>query len=225
MIRTGGNIPLQSLIANHLPNTWSRIKSIHAKRFPMLTAGLLIISFGALLSPSITEFLQLDRYSVTHVHNYWRVLTGHLVHWNPNHFFWDGLVFLVLATICELHNRRHYWVLLAVSAFTISLGMLTFDSGMSQYRGLSGIDTALFAYWIMITLQGRWRRCQALERIVYIGTLAALAGKTIYEYATGSAIFVENVEDFAPAPLAHLLGFTTGFVAASFSNRKTAPNI
>jgi len=53
----------------------------------------------------------------------WRIVTGHLVHWNLDHLVWDLGMFAVLGGLCEMRNSRIYVVCLAASALFISMTM------------------------------------------------------------------------------------------------------
>ncbi len=89
---------------------------------------------------------------------YWRLLTGHLAHWNLDHAFWDGLMFLVLGLVCERRWPRRYWLCLPVSAGVISLAVWYLPPQLETYRGLSGVDTALFTLAAAGYLQDAIRR-------------------------------------------------------------------
>ena len=57
---------------------------------------------------------------------------------------WDLGVFACLGYLCESRNRPLTYLTLAMSALLI-LAWCVFQPGLDQYRGLSGLDTALFA--------------------------------------------------------------------------------
>ncbi len=72
----------------------------------------------------------------------WRLLTGHFTHWTADHLQWDLLVFVALAI---LFPPRRLGVLLFSTALLVSLGVILLHPQLPSYRGLSGLDSALFA--------------------------------------------------------------------------------
>ena len=92
-----------------------------------------------------------------------------------------------------------------------SCGMLLDVNHLSTYRGLSGIDSALFVYFaVSLAVTARADR-RWTEGIGAMSLLTAFAGKLAFEAATNSPLFVDASESsFAVVPLAHVLGGITG---------------
>jgi len=140
------------------------------------------------------------------------------VHWNGEHKFWDTLMFVCLAALCERRDRTITAALIVVSGVAISAGFLWFQPELAVYRGLSGIDSALFAMMLVLvafdhTREGnRWMTWS----VVLLG--AGFVLKTCYEYVTGATLLVDSTEaGFTPLPLSHLIGAACGLLAAAFS--------
>src|SRR5207249_2964463 len=70
-------------------------------------------------------------------------------HYGFDHFFWDVLAFGCLGAACERRSRGRFLVCVVASALTISLSVWFGLSGMSAYRGLSGVDSALLVLLFM----------------------------------------------------------------------------
>jgi rhomboid family GlyGly-CTERM serine protease len=137
----------------------------------------------------------------------WRFATGHLVHWNAEHLVWDLAVFVLLGVICEARDRKAYVATLVVSAAAISAGVLWLRPDMRFYRGLSGIDSALFVLAAALFAADARRAGDRRGWWCGVAALGAFAIKVGYEAATGSTIFVDSAgAGFEPMYLAHVIG-------------------
>jgi rhomboid family GlyGly-CTERM serine protease len=182
-----------------------------------LTFWLSMLTVGAMASPQWQSALELDRAAVG-AGQWWRVLTGHLTHWNGEHLFWDTLMFLSLGLICERRDPRVTGGLLALSAGAISLGFLAGQGDLASYRGLSGIDSALFAMLLVVIANDRYRQRNWWSLAGLAVLFAGFAIKICYELASGHTLFVDSAEaGFTPLPLAHVVGAACGTAAGVYS--------
>ena len=179
--------------------------------FPILTVLIGLSALSATLSSQLTSLLQFDRTAFMDG-EVWRVFTGHLTHWSLSHLFWDILVFLVLAGVIERFSRRRLLVCFASASLIISLLVFTFLSEMTFYRGLSGIDSALFMMLLVMFYRQRPSRHSLLRKMPYYLLGILFIGKTVFELTTAQAFFVESSDLFIPVPLAHLGGAFTGWI-------------
>jgi rhomboid family GlyGly-CTERM serine protease len=109
-----------------------------------LTFTIAAVAVAAFFMPHVGEVLQYDRAAMLDG-QWWRALTGHMVHWSGEHLFWDVAMFAVLGWVLERRGARQFALAGVAAAGTIS-GVLWFaQPEMPTYRGLSGVDTALFA--------------------------------------------------------------------------------
>ena len=163
-------------------------------RFPWLALGLSVLAAAVHGLPAGAESLELRRELLGA--EPWRLVTGHLVHWSLDHMVWDVLTFLGIAVLCERISRCDLAWVLALATPAISLAVLALRPELPVYRGLSGLDVALFAL-----LAGQ------LRGWLGAGLGAAVAGKVLYEFATGSALFVTTPPGgVVLVPEAHLAG-------------------
>jgi len=81
---------------------------------------------------------------------------------------------------------------------------------MLQFRGLSGIDSALFVL-LTVQLAGTKGRSMAAVAICLLG---AFVLKTYFEIAFNDTIFVDSHGAFVPVPLAHAVGGAVGLLVA-----------
>lgn len=158
------------------------------------------------LHVDIAAVFQFDRSAVA-AGEVWRLATGHLTHWTLDHFLWDFVAFIALGAYCEANHRRLFVATLVVSAIAISGGIWIMRSDVQLYRGLSGIDSAL--YVLAAAIYGAESR-RDHDRCGMLAAAAAVAGfllKIGYELASGATLFVDSAAaGFEPLPLAHLLG-------------------
>jgi rhomboid family GlyGly-CTERM serine protease len=174
-------------------------------RVPWLTLAFSALALAVHHIPALTLGWQFDRTAVPHG-QLWRFFTAHLTHFGTDHLRWDVIAFLVLGTMVERVSRSAFLLTLALSAALITLGVWIAQPQFTTYRGLSGIDSALFGF-VVTHLLSEGRRARHGFSIA-VGTLAltAFAAKCIFELTTQTTVFVETTTAFAPVPLAHLIG-------------------
>ncbi|HEX6810481.1 MAG TPA: rhombosortase [Planctomycetota bacterium] len=143
----------------------------------------------------------------------WRLLTGHWTHWSADHLIWNVLVFGALGALMELRSRARFLACIVVSALAISAALVVLQPQVAHYRGLSGIDSALFAAVVVALLHdalaaGRWRTASCL-----VLAFAGLLAKIVFESTTGRLLFVDAAA-FTSVPLVHAVGAMVGVVIA-----------
>ena len=170
------------------------------------TAAVAFFAAAIHVIPGASGLLQFDRAAIATGQG-WRLLTGHLTHWNLDHLFWDLLMFIVLGCVVEIQSRRRLVGLCLGSALAIS-GFTWFgSSGLETYRGLSGIDTALFVSVAISIASAAVARRQWVRALVSATLLVGLTGKLLFESITGSTMFVDSATSgFVVLVEAHLLG-------------------
>jgi uncharacterized membrane protein len=98
----------------------------------------------------------------------------------------------------------------AGSAVAISAAVWLAAPQLQLYRGLSGIDSALFAAFFAQLLCEAWHERSLLQTVVPVLALVGFVGKSAYELATGATLFVATTSAFTAVPLAHLMGAAAG---------------
>ncbi|MEA2488731.1 MAG: hypothetical protein QOH21_523, partial [Acidobacteriota bacterium] len=112
----------------------------------------------------------------------WRWLTCHLTHWSHEQLLWDLVAFVALGIACERRHRAAFHATLVASALLIPLAVSLFAPEIGAYRGLSGIDAALF---VLLLTRDRSPVTFALG--------AAFLAKVGFEMVTASAVFVGDL--------------------------------
>ncbi|MCA8948673.1 MAG: rhomboid family intramembrane serine protease, partial [Planctomycetes bacterium] len=142
----------------------------------------------------------------------WRWLTCHFAHFDGGQLFWSGGVFVAFAAWLEPHGRARLLAVLGVAAIAIPAAVAAFAPGLATYRGLSGLDSALF----VLALAGVLRDALVSGRRGALATAAlfglAFLAKLAWEVAFGAAVFARSGA-FVPVPLAHAVGAAIGLVA------------
>lgn len=146
----------------------------------------------------------------------WRVITCHFTHWTHEQLAWDGLVFAALGVACARRNRQSFHATLLAGMICVPLGVMAFAPAISTYRGLSGIDSALFALLLVTEMCRRpvgnsfWKSAP-----LYV-CAAAFFGKIAFETITGAAVFVQDMgPGVVPVPVAHMIGALIGGVVGA----------
>lgn len=164
--------------------------------------------------PAIAGFLQYDPSAIAEG-QLWRIVTCHFTHWSLDHLIWDAMAFVILAALCETTDRRSFLLCLTASAVLIPLFIGLLMPEVDAYRGLSGLDSALFVLAATTILREnvttrRWGWVAAAGVV-----LCGFAAKIGFEYVTGQTLFVDSAAaDMVPIPLAHVVG---GLVGAGIS--------
>jgi membrane associated rhomboid family serine protease len=127
-------------------------------------------------------------------------------------------MFLALGIMLERSGRGRFVACLLASALAISAGVWFLQPELATYRGLSGLDTALFAM-LAVELIGVSRRRRDL--LVPVLLLAGLSGKLAFELTTGATVFVNSGEAFVPVPVAHSIGALVGAALGAMGVRRT----
>jgi rhomboid family GlyGly-CTERM serine protease len=173
----------------------------------------MLISVFVIIAHMAGEFsspLTIDFRSITFADCY-RVCTCHLLHWSSNHLLWDLAMFTTLGAIAEVNMSRHYRWTLFLSALLIPAGVMLRHPEMETYRGLSGIDTALFGLIVADLLARRLVECNWKSAFWFSLLLVGLLAKMLAETLAGTNIFVSDTS-FVPVPIAHLIGAVIGLM-------------
>jgi rhomboid family GlyGly-CTERM serine protease len=207
---------LHQLAKNAPSRTITEFAQSHA-----ITLLVALTAIAALASNHVTATLEFSRSAIAEG-QWWRIVTGHLTHWSADHLMWDLLMFVVLGVALESRDRARYLPLLAASALTVSAAVFWLRPEFTQYRGLSGIDSAMFvALCICMALDARRDRQAAPQHskrllIAALSLLLAFVGKTIHDYISGDTLMFDSAAaGFTPLALAHVAGAAAAMFCAA----------
>ncbi|QEG00264.1 Rhomboid family protein [Stieleria maiorica] len=173
-----------------------------------VTLAVSAIAILAHVVPNLAAVLQLDFASAA-AGQWWRLLSGHLTHYDSQHLFWDVLMFVVLGAACERQHPKLFGVSLLVMALGISATVALVCKDVSGYRGLSGIDTGLFVWFIGDQIRHCLAGRDRLFAGFWISMATLLVAKLLYEFVTGAVLFVD-ADGFKPLIESHLAGAVFG---------------
>lgn len=174
--------------------------------------------------PGANEVLQFDRAAIEG--GQWpRLITGHWTHWSVDMLFWDTLAFAVLGALCERANRRRFAITVAASALLIPLVLWFVYPQLNLYRGLSGLDSALFFLLAAETASDALRKGDRFLLAVVATAALGFAGKIAWESIVGAAFFAPGNGEAPPIPLTHLIGALVGVAVAFDSEVRAALRI
>ena len=105
---------------------------------PWITVAVSAVVLGLGLFPDLFEWLYFDRALIIDQQQWWRLLTGHLVHSSEAHLGWDLLGFMVFSGIGECWHRKKFIVSIAIALFMLDC-LLMSPFGLDRYCGLSGV--------------------------------------------------------------------------------------
>jgi len=183
-------------------------------RWPLLTLVVCGVAILLQATPNLLDAFTYDRTAIA-AGEVWRLATGHLTHWNASHLVWDTLMFAVLGVVLERRSRREWLTVVGLSTAAISAWLWFWQVEIEAYRGLSGLDSALFVAVSAGVIRDAHSRSQPVLVAIGVAALAAFAGKISYEVATGSTLFVDApAAGFIPLAAVHAVGGICGAAAA-----------
>jgi rhomboid family GlyGly-CTERM serine protease len=174
---------------------------------PLVTLILTLLA-GSLFTVPATA-LQYDRAAVD-AGDVWRLVTCQWTHWSADHLLWDVVVFAMLGGVCERENRGSLALTIVGANLLVPLAVHLGCPGITSFRGLSGIDSALLGL-LLAALFIRARSASALHgQLIAAGGVIAFSVKCSIECATASPIFAQPDATWQVVPLSHVVGFLCG---------------
>lgn len=172
--------------------------------------SLLLFALPAVLIallPGWPAALVLDRAALAHG-DWWRLWTGHWVHFSPSHLAWNLAVVLVAGTWLARVRPGRLIAFTLIAPPLISAAVLVCEPHLLSYGGLSGLATGLAALLALTELE-RSRRDAAFWG-VFLGLIAA---KSVLDGATVMPLFSRFATPGVQASTAaHLAGLGTALL-------------
>jgi rhomboid family GlyGly-CTERM serine protease len=192
------------------------------RRLPWITLALAVLACLVQTSPALGAALEFSRTAVNTHGEVWRFLTAHLTHFGTDHLRWDVAALLILGVMAEHENRRGFAVTLLGSALAIGLGVWMGQPNFETYRGLSGVDSALYGLVCARLVRDGRRARHGFSIAVGVLALAGFALKCGAELTSGATVFANggDAAGYSPVPLAHLIGLAAGIAGATWEHIK-----
>lgn len=171
---------------------------------PLLVAGLLILLQA--LGPDAAHWLRLESEGLAGG-EWWRLVTGNLVHLSWAHLAWNLAALALLWVCCGPDLPWRAWVVtLILTLIGTGLGLAVSHPKLGWYVGFSGVLHGLFVTGAMARLRNKqWDAAVVLGLVVV---------KILYEQISGP---LPGVEEAVGGPVlvdAHLFGALSGAIAA-----------
>ncbi len=148
---------------------------------------------------------------------WWRLLSGNLLHTNHWHLLMNLAGLWVIAFLHEMHYRVGNFILLFISLAALQgIGLYLLFPAVSGYVGLSGLLHGLFTYGALKDIQHRIRSGYLL--------FAGVCAKVVYEQFYGTTDQITRLIGAKVATESHLIGVICGiilFVAIRTFRRST----
>jgi rhomboid family GlyGly-CTERM serine protease len=166
-----------------------------------------------LLAAGGDELRELARYERAAIESgeYWRLVSGHLVHLGWGHL-WPNLVALLIigALFDGVLRNADWWRVSVASAAAIDLGLYLFEPGVAWYVGLSGVLHGVVAAGALALCIER----QALGFVLAIGLCAKLS----FEQLVGPVPFTAESVGGPVVVAAHLYGASGGLLVEALAH-------
>lgn len=183
--------------------------------------GLLFILPAALVAllPGAPAMLVLDRAALASG-QWWRLWTGHWVHFSPSHLAWNLAVMLVAGALLERVRPGRLLRFTLLAAPLISAAVLIGEPQLAAYGGLSGLATGVAALLALTELEHSRR-----EPIYWIGFLLLVAVKSGFDAVSHRPMFGRfSSAGIQVSSTAHLAGLCAAvlFCLTPFATRPIA---
>jgi len=174
----------------------------------LLAAVLVLLWFTG---ESGRELLRYERAAVLQG-QYWRLLTGHLVHGSGQHLLLNAVgLGLIAALFPREYSLRGWLLILASSVVTIDLGFVLLEPQLQWYVGLSGVLHGALAAGAL----GWWRH---ESRGLALALSGVLIGKLAWEQWHGALPLSGDIPVVVEA---HLYGAIGGALAGALLWRRS----
>ena len=188
-----------------------------ARRTPCASLFVAAAAVMVFLWPGLGAHLQYDRAAIA-AGEVWRLVSGHWAHYSFDHVFWDVVAFAALGMACEWRSRARFLVCLVLSALAISVSVWWMLPEIQVYRGLSGIDSALFMFLAASMWNDGCRSERPGLQAIAMACVTAFLLKVAFELMTGRTVFVQEMDPGAVGvPLAHIVGAGCGLLVGAGS--------
>lgn len=196
-----------------------------SQRVPSTTLALLLTAAGLHILVPFEPLLYFSAADIARG-ELWRLVTGHLVHADLEHLFWNALGLAILALLIERRSARLLWITFGAGVVSVDVLLLSPFSQLDYYCGLSGVLNAL----LVVALWLEWRTARSLLVVaVAVGSVL----KVVIEISLGISVVTDI--SWPPYAWSHAAGLLGGLLvvcsqmrwphAAGAARRQTGPAV
>ncbi|MET0065838.1 MAG: rhombosortase [Candidatus Thiodiazotropha sp.] len=171
-------------------------------KLPKLTLATILLTAGLMLAPQVHELLYFEHDSVM-AGAWWQLLSGHFVHSDWGHWFWNAAALGVLGSYLEGKSSMLWFATMLAGIVSVDLLLLSGLTPVTRYCGLSGVLNTLLM--VALYLYGK----QTRSGWVIVAGLICLTKLTL-EMISGTSLLTHIA--WPPFPPAHLAGTLAGVV-------------
>lgn len=170
---------------------------------PLIVLAFAFIAFT--FDGKLSDFLIYNRDLVSQG-EYWRLISGHFLHTNGNHFMLNAAaVVLLWALHGQYYNHKNYLIIFLTSAMVCGLGIHYYSLDISLYVGLSGVLHGFFVWGALMDIKHQ----EKTGYLLLIGVILKIAHEQFY----GASADVESFIESSVATDAHMFGAIGGLLA------------
>ncbi|MCW8825778.1 MAG: rhombosortase [Gammaproteobacteria bacterium] len=190
-----------------------------SEMLPRLTLLMALVAIGLFLSfGAAPELLTYDREAIIHG-EWWRLVSGHFVHSDGEHAFWDIFALLLIGALLEQRGLTKFMTATVTGLFAVNIWLIWGIPELTYYCGLSGILNTLLAVflielWFDLKKPKRQGNNSSNSKKMDFTALAILItgvsilGKILVEINLGQALFTDTA--WPGVPSVHLAGVVGG---------------
>jgi rhomboid family GlyGly-CTERM serine protease len=146
---------------------------------------------------------------------YWRLLTGHFVHFSTSHLALNLAGLVLIAVLFPRHYTVSQWLVIALaSALAIDVGLVWLEPQIEWYVGLSGVLHGLLAAGAVAWWRQEPKYLAAALTLIFLGKLS-------WEQSHGALPLSGDLTVVVDAHLDGALGGATVGVALWLSQRRS----
>lgn len=187
-------------------------------RAPWGTTIAVAAALSVYFLPEAAGALIFDRIAINRG-EWWRLVTGHWVHFGPSHLLWNLAVLLPAGIWAERLAPSRLRGLLLLAPVVIGAALFWADPRLETYGGLSGLAAAVLAFLAVVQL-----RAKCPDPWFWRAVLGLLVLKIVAEFLAERPLFARFVSpDLHPVPLAHLAGVACAAALVWPGRRRVAP--
>jgi rhomboid family GlyGly-CTERM serine protease len=184
-------------------------------RLPLLLFALpaVVVAFA----PARHDLLLLDREALA-TGQFWRLWSGHWLHFSASHLVWNLVVLLTAGTCLERLRPGLLLRHVVIAAPLIGVAIMIFEPALRSYGGLSGLATA-----VTVLLSLHHLRLATPARPIWIGVLALVAAKSVHDALFPGSLLVDYTHAaIQPSVTAHLAGAVVAMLSDGVTRAFTA---
>jgi rhomboid family GlyGly-CTERM serine protease len=180
------------------------------KKLPWMFLAIALAAAIIQLNGAWRDLLVYNRGAITHG-EWWRIWTGHLIHFGWPHFIADVGLFVILGRLLEWQHPWLSRIAIVSMPAVISAAVYWFDPAMTRYGGLSALNVGLLLF---LACQG-WQRSWIdwfwpVVLAIYLGEIVLEATKG---HGHGGGMIQFDEPSVRVATVAHIAGSLWGVLA------------